>query len=106
FNLPTVILDATSLRKQGQEGLYNPFEQGRIIILSYHFASRMEDELRAIPWHLVVFDEAHKLRNAHQKSNRMGQALRRALDGRQKLLLTAKIGRASCRVRVWLVAVR
>lgn len=89
FNLPTVILDATSLRKQRKEGLYNPFEQGRIIILSYHFASRMEDELRAIPWHLVVFDEAHKLRNAHQKSNRMGQALRRALDGRQKLLLTA-----------------
>src|SRR5690554_2568520 len=89
FNLPTVILDATSLRKQRREGLYNPFEQGRIIILSYHFASRMEDELRAIPWHLVVFDEAHKLRNAHQKSNRMGQALRRALDGRQKLLLTA-----------------
>lgn len=89
FNLPTVILDATSLRKQRREGLYNPFEQGRIIILSYHFASRMEDELRAIPWHLVVFDEAHKLRNAHQKCNRMGQALRRALDGRQKLLLTA-----------------
>ena len=49
----------------------------------------MEDELRAIPWNLVVFDEAHKLRNAHQKSNRMGKALRRALDGRQKLLLTA-----------------
>src|SRR5690554_1970179 len=89
FNLPTVILDASSLRKQRREGLYNPFEQGRIIILSYHFASRMEDELRAIPWHLVVFDEAHKLRNAHQKSNRMGQALHRALDGRQKLLLTA-----------------
>lgn len=89
FNLPTVILDATSLRKQRKEGLYNPFDQGRIIILSYHFASRMEDELRAVPWHLVVFDEAHKLRNAHQKSNRMGQALRRALDGRKKLLLTA-----------------
>lgn len=89
FNLPTVILDATSLRKQRKEGVYNPFEQGRIIILSYHFASRMEDELRAVPWHLVVFDEAHKLRNAHQKSNRMGQTLRRALDGRKKLLLTA-----------------
>jgi len=89
FNLPTVILDATTLRKQRKEGLYNPFAQNRVIILSYHFASRMEDELRAIPWHLVVFDEAHKLRNAHQKSNRMGQALRRALDGRKKLLLTA-----------------
>ena len=89
FNLPTVILDATSVRRQRQEGIYNPFDQNKVIILSYHYASRLEDELRAIPWHLVAFDEAHKLRNAHQKSNRMGQALRRALYGRQKLLLTA-----------------
>jgi len=34
-------------------------------------------------------DEAHKLRNAHRPSNRIGQALRRALEGRKKLLLTA-----------------
>ena len=89
FNLPTIILDSTSVRKQRQQGIYNPFDQNKIIIMSYHYGSRMEDELRAIPWNLVVFDEAHKLRNAHQKSNRMGQTLRRALDGRQKLLLTA-----------------
>lgn len=30
-----------------------------------------------------------KLRNAHRQSNRTGQALRRALEGRKKLLLTA-----------------
>jgi superfamily II DNA or RNA helicase len=89
FNLPSVILDAASVRKQRQEGIINPLDQNKVIILSYHYASRMEDELRAIPWDLVAFDEAHKLRNAHQKSNRMGQTLRRALDGRQKLLLTA-----------------
>ena len=89
FNLPAIILDAASVRKQRKEGIYNPFDQNKVIILSYHYASRMEDQLRAIPWNLVVFDEAHKLRNAHQKSNRMGQTLRRALDGRQKLLLTA-----------------
>jgi len=89
FNLPTVILDAASVRRQRKEGIYNPFDQHKVVILSYHYASRMEDELRAIPWHLAVFDEAHKLRNAHQKSNRMGKTLRRALDGRQKLLVTA-----------------
>lgn len=89
FNLPTVILDAGTVKKQRQQGIYNPFDQRKVIIMSYHYGSRMEDELRAIPWNLVVFDEAHKLRNVHQKSNRMGQALRRALDGRQKLLLTA-----------------
>ena len=89
FNLPTVILDATTVRRQRKEGIYNSLEQGKIVILSYHYASRMEEALRAVPWNLVVLDEAHKLRNAHQKSNRMGQTLRRALDGRQKLLLTA-----------------
>ncbi|WP_419627059.1 SNF2-related protein, partial [Thiolapillus sp.] len=89
FNLPTEILDARAVRQRKKDGIYNPFRQNKVIILSYHYASRMEDELRAIPWNLVVFDEAHKLRNAHQKSNRMGKALRRALDGRQKLLLTA-----------------
>ena len=89
FNLPTVILDAATLKQQRKEGIYNSLEQGKIVILSYHYASRMEESLRAVPWNLVVLDEAHKLRNAHQKSNRMGQTLRRALAGRQKLLLTA-----------------
>lgn len=41
------------------------------------------------PWDIVVIDEAHKLRNAHRSSNKMGQTLRRALDGSKKLLLTA-----------------
>ncbi|MQT71605.1 ATP-dependent helicase, partial [Pseudomonas sp. FSL R10-0071] len=42
-----------------------------------------------IPWDLVVIDEAHKLRNAHRKSNETGQSLKRSLAGRRKLLLTA-----------------
>lgn len=37
----------------------------------------------------MVIDEAHKLRNAHRASNRTGQAIKRALQGRKKLLLTA-----------------
>ena len=89
FNLPCVILDSIAVRKMKADGIYNPFKQNKVIILSYHYASRMEDELVAIPWDLVTIDEAHKLRNAHRTSNRMGQALRRSLAGRQKLLLTA-----------------
>lgn len=89
FNLPTVILDAATVRRQKKEGIYNPFAQNKVIILSFHFAARQEEQLVAIPWNLVTIDEAHKLRNAHRKSNRIGQTLRRALDGRQKLLLTA-----------------
>lgn len=60
-----------------------------VVIMSYQFAAKLEAELRAIPWDVVVIDEAHKLRNAHRASNRTGQALKRALQGRKKLLLTA-----------------
>ena len=54
-----------------------------------NFASAMQGEVRATQWDLVVIDEAHKLRNAYRPSNRMGQAIRWALEERRKLLLTA-----------------
>jgi hypothetical protein len=40
--------------------------------LSYHFAVRLEELLVVEPWHLVVMDEAHKLRNAYRPNNKMG----------------------------------
>jgi SNF2 family DNA or RNA helicase len=49
----------------------------------------MRDDLRMVGWELVVIDEAHKLRNAHRTSNKIGQALKWATEGRKKLLLTA-----------------
>jgi len=89
FNLPTVILDARSYRDAEREGIINPFEQERVIITSMNFATRMKQEIRIIPWDITVIDEAHKLRNAYRESNRMGQAIRWALEDHRKLLLTA-----------------
>lgn len=89
FNLPSQILDAKTWKNLQKEGVYNPLTEKRIIIMSYHYAARLEEQLLVEPWDLVVIDEAHKLRNAHRSSNRMGQLLRRALAGRKKLLLTA-----------------
>ena len=92
FAVPTTVLDAVALRKQSAGSTLDTLQRlaGKtVIIMSYQFAARLEAELRAVPWDIVVIDEAHKLRNAHRPSNRMGQALRRALDGRKKLLLTA-----------------
>jgi SNF2 family DNA or RNA helicase len=60
-----------------------------VTVMSFHFASRMKDELRAISWDLVVIDEAHKLRNAYRPSNKVGQTIRWATEDRRKLLLTA-----------------
>jgi SNF2 family DNA or RNA helicase len=89
FNLPSQILDANTWRQLKKQGVYNPLNNNCINILSYHFAARLEESLVVEAWNLVVMDEAHKLRNAYRPNNHMGQALKRALYGRQKLLLTA-----------------
>jgi ERCC4-related helicase len=92
FALPTTVVDAVSLRKQSAGGVLATLQRllGKaVVIMSYQFAAKLEVELRAVPWDVVVIDEAHKLRNAHRASNRTGQALKRALQGRKKLLLTA-----------------
>lgn len=89
FNLPSQVLDARTWNSARKEGVYDPFKNNKISIISYNFACRMEYALGVIPWDLVVIDEAHKLRNAHRASNKIGNSLRRSLAGSQKLLLTA-----------------
>ena len=89
FNLPTQVLDATTFKKLQKQGIYNPLSTDKITIVSYQFPLRMEANFLAVPWDLVIIDEAHKLRNAHRQSNKIGQALKRLFDGRNKMLLTA-----------------
>lgn len=91
FNLPSEILDAKRLKDLQKAGKPVPFGRGEaIIILSYEFAARIADTLRHIAWDLVVFDEAHKLRNVYKAAeDSRASVLRRALAGRQKMLLTA-----------------
>ena len=89
FNLPAVVVDARTYRQMKMEGIPFPLSQKRIVVLSYHYAAKLQDELRQVDWDLVVIDEAHKLRNSYRPSNRIGQALQRAVEGRKKLLLTA-----------------
>lgn len=89
FNLPAVVIDARTYRQMKADAIHFPLSQKRIVVLSYHYAAKLQDELRQVDWDLVVIDEAHKLRNAYRPSNRIGQALQRAVEGRKKLLLTA-----------------
>ena len=91
FSLPSVILDAKRVKDLAKAGKPNQLgrEEG-IVILSYEYAARIADQLRSVPWSLVVFDEAHKLRNVYKSAeNSRAAVLRDALAGRQKLLLTA-----------------
>lgn len=89
FNLPTQILDTVTYKRLQKKGQYAPLKNDRITIVSYQFPIRREEQFIAVPWDLVVIDEAHKLRNAHRKSNKTGQAIRQIFDNRQKILLTA-----------------
>ena len=89
FNLPCQIVDARAVRLLQKEGFANPYEKPVILISSYPFAAKMSEDLKKVQWNLVVMDEAHKLRNSYRESNRVGQALRWALENRRKLLLTA-----------------
>ena len=91
FSLPSVILDAKRAKDLVKTGQPSPVREAKgIVILSYEYAARIADELRATPWDLVVFDEAHKLRNVYRAATTSRAAvLRASLEGRQKLLLTA-----------------
>jgi hypothetical protein len=89
FNLPAQVIDLSTWKRLRKEGVHDPLSQDCIIIMSLAFAARMESALRAVPWDLVVIDEAHKLRNAHRDSHRTGQAIKRAFAGVRKLLVTA-----------------
>jgi len=88
FSLPTVVLEAKAYRDARREGR-DPLAPGAIVILSFHYANAIRDELRGVGWDMVVIDEAHKLRNAYRPSNRVGQSIRWATEGCRKLLLTA-----------------
>ena len=89
FNLQSQIIDNKSYNSFFKEGYINPFMKDNIIIASYHFIAIKAEDIRAINWDLVVIDEAHKLRNSHRPSNKIGQALKWALEDKKKILLTA-----------------
>ena len=89
FNLPTVILDSKIYRQSVREGNGTPFDSDKVVITSFHFASRYRSDIRAIALDLVVIDEAHKLRNAYRPSNKMGKNIKWAIKERKKCLLTA-----------------
>jgi adenine-specific DNA-methyltransferase len=89
FFLPCRILESKSYNAALKAGSRQPFQAEEIVICSYQFAKSKETDVTATSWDLVVVDEAHRLRNVYKPSNVTANSLKRALTGRQKLLLTA-----------------
>jgi len=86
FGLLSECVDGPSAKASGRA---NPFDLPMPVICSVPFAVNRAEQLRRIPWDLVVIDEAHRLRNSYRLSNKTGRALREATAGVPKLLLTA-----------------
>jgi superfamily II DNA or RNA helicase len=91
FFVPSEILESKNYNKAKKDNPgCNPFSMtDSVVICSYNFASAKMNDIRAIPWDLVIMDEAHKLRNVYQRKNVMGNNLKSALRDCKKLLLTA-----------------
>jgi len=89
FFLPCRILETRSYNAAVKLGQFRPFEAPDIVICSYQFARSKAGDVAAIPWDLVVIDEAHRLRNVYKPSNVIANTLKLALAGKDKLLLTA-----------------
>ena len=90
FFIPSIILEANSFNHAIKAGNLNPFNyNGGVVICSYHFASNKAAYLKQTPWDLVIFDEAHKLRNVYKTSNKIARILKDALAEAPKVLLTA-----------------
>src|ERR1700682_3061007 len=90
FSLPSSILESKSYKDARKAGKLLPFDgTDQIIITSYEFAATKADEITNINWDLIVFDEAHRLRNVYkQGASIRAKKLREATRKFFKILLT------------------
>lgn len=89
FYLPSKILESKAFKNELDSGVKNPYNQNEIVLCSFQFARSKEAFVSAVDWDLVVIDEAHRLRNVYRTDNKIGKAIKKALDGKKKILLTA-----------------
>lgn len=91
FSLPSTIIESKTYNEARKAGVSRPFDQAdRIIITSYEFAALKADDIARGNWDLVVFDEAHRLRNVYKKDGSVrAKRLRDATRSFFKILLTA-----------------
>lgn len=60
-----------------------------VVIVSYNFAAGNTTLLSNVKWDLVIFDEAHKLRNVHKAGSKQAERILQLTKGIPKLMLTA-----------------
>jgi SNF2 family DNA or RNA helicase len=90
FYISSRVFDTREFNNRLKQGNTSPLEpSNEIVICSYNFIQSRESDFVRTKWDLVVIDEAHRLRNVYKPSNKIAKAIKRAFEGRPKLLLTA-----------------
>ncbi|MBL4761344.1 MAG: DEAD/DEAH box helicase family protein [Gammaproteobacteria bacterium] len=92
FELPSTIVDSKIANELKKKGIADPFEQdNQVIISSYEYVAGQKDRVGRISWDLVVFDEAHKLRNVYQEKGgkRAKSILEATQNAASRVLLSA-----------------
>jgi adenine-specific DNA-methyltransferase len=90
FSIPALILESKTYNQSRRAGHESPFlPKDSIVLCSYHFAAAKADEVKRVPWDLIVIDEAHRLRNVYKPSSKIAQSISDACAHAPKLLLTA-----------------
>ena len=89
--MSSVIIEAKVYNEAKKRGVIDPFDHdGSVVITSYEFAATKADDVARGRWDLVVFDEAHRLRNVYkQDASIRAKKLRDATRAFFKVLLTA-----------------
>lgn len=85
FALEAAIVDRQNLESYHAE----TSREFSVVIVSYNFAAGNATLLSNIKWNLVIFDEAHKLRNVHKAGSKQAERILQLTKGIPKLLLTA-----------------
>lgn len=96
FELPSIIIDSKIARDLQRNGNFNPLEHSiapdqQIVICSYEYIAAQKDRVLLVDWNLVIFDEAHKLRNIYSKtgSKRAKAIVEATRHAEVRLLLSA-----------------
>jgi ERCC4-related helicase len=87
FFLDSTILDSKVLKDKFEQS--ETLQKDHVYIASYDFTRRYAELLSSHNFNLVIFDEAHKLRNVYKPDNVTANIIKNAFKNTPKLLLTA-----------------
>ncbi|MFK4445204.1 ERCC4-related helicase [Caballeronia udeis] len=91
FSLPSTIIESKSYNAAKKNGNNRPFDiADTVLITSYEFAATKSEDIAYVKWDLVIYDEAHRLRNVYKQGTGLrAKRLREATADHFKILLTA-----------------